>query len=351
MRRTTYEHERTAYYKTLFQTLKIILDKEIIELKKGKKTWIINNWDIQYEHADDILTIYTNTQEIAKKEAMLDVLWILVRGETSQDEIYDNYHIWYTSVCFFWLCKIGFIDEAIGNLNKATNPLTIINPLKEIIETKTSYFDSNDLWVILNVLKKIKDTFKWDFELVNQLTLIIEDIINIRYNDLKRRLNSFNIEINSDKKQVIEYLKRFWFEDKYNITLNKLDKFIANEEFDETVIPWWIIWILREFFKDFYIDLAKKIINLNGLTEIPHNTGPTTEIGHAVNYIWREFGLSSDEKTLLKWYTEITNNNGAHSLLSEKKYFRLARNIWIEISLFMLSKFEDYKNNKIADSD
>ncbi len=43
MRRTTYEHERTAYYKTLFQTLKIILDKEIIELKKGKKTWIINN--------------------------------------------------------------------------------------------------------------------------------------------------------------------------------------------------------------------------------------------------------------------------------------------------------------------
>ncbi len=343
--------EREPYKSENIQILTIPFHKEVRDQKKGLCTWNIVNSDIDYEHAQLIAELYNWIEDDAKKDSLVDVLCNSFK--TNEDVLdHENYLIyWSTSLAFFALCKLWCSKEAVDNLIVSKNPITIISPLYKLLLEEYNYFDTSELGKILFTLKKIdlsEESKYYDFirELKNTLEDLIDLIITLRYENLKKKINHVNIEINNDKKAVNEFLKEFWFDRKYTITLNTIDKFIVDDDFDETVIPWWIISIFREFFKDFYIDLAKKIALYNWLEDIPRNPSSTEEIWHAVNYIWREFWLSWDEKTLLKWYTEITNNNWAHKLLSEKKYFRLTRNIWIEISLFMLSKFEEYEKNK-----
>ena len=181
---------------------------------------------------------------------------------------------------------------------------------------------------------------------MKELEEIKEQIIDIRYEKLIKRLDWIDVEINSDKIKVKEYLKDFWFDEKYNITLNKIDKFIVNEEYDDTITPGGVIWIFREFFHDFYIDLARKIAELNLVDSVPKHEICKKDICHATKYIQKEFNLSDDDTKLLWAYLWITNWEGAHKLISEKKYFRLTRNIGIEIALLMLSKLEDYTIKK-----
>lgn len=342
--RTTYKHQRESFYIKYWDILTIIFQKQKKDLLDGKIIYYIDNNDIIYEYATDIVNVYMNIDNIIEKEALLDVILLLISD--TEDKIENWNFIWIIWLSFFALCKLWFFDEAMRLLKVSKNQFSIIKPIGDIIDTNNTYFDSNELGVIVDKLKEINSYFEkvWYNEYSNETEIIINKIIDLRYLNLKKQLNHFNQEINTDKKQVIEYLKKFWFEEKYDKTLNVLDKFLWNDT-DESIIPWWAIWTLREFFKDFYIDLAKKISNINWLDETPKNEKSTEEIWHAVNYIWKEFNLSWDEKKLLWVYKDITNNIWSHSMLSEKKYLRLTRNIWIEICLFMLTKFEDYKLN------
>lgn len=63
-------------------------------------------------------------------------------------------------------------------------------------------------------------------------------------------------------------------------------------------------------------------------------------MGNIRAYLKNKFNLTDEENNFLNNFISILHGEGGHSFVSEKEYFRLARNIAIEISLFMLSKYE-----------
>lgn len=351
MIRKTNLWEREQFNEENKEQLLIIFHKEIKEQKKWNKTWNIENFDINYEHAQLIVDLYNIIENEAKKESMIDVLWNIISTTFDEFDSEHNYLFWWISLAFFTLCKLWYVDEAIKKLLISKYPISIILPIFNILSEWINYFNLHELSAILNVLKGINLEKESTYSplllnLKDILNELIDLIIDIRFDELKKKVNYTNIEINNDKKVVSEFLKEFWFDKKYNIILNKLDIYFQSEQNDE-IVPWWVISILREFFKVFYIDLALKLAEINWLNEVPSNPNSTTDIWHARKYIEQEFWLSSDEYKLIDSYKDITNNTWAHSLLSNKKYFRLTKNIWIEIALFMLSKLEDYKKLKL----
>lgn len=344
----SYGHERKKYYKQHMNDISIIIYKELSEQKKWNIIWDIQDNNIYYPHAEKLNILYQqiNNTEIAKKESFIEVLWLMLsRTEDKLNNHVSWYYInWAASVLFFWFYKIGHLDKGLFHLKECKSALTIIKPFLALFKKNISIFNNNDLWIILEIISS-NDLYEIDL-LAQNIDELKDLIIDLRYKKLERKLEWIDTEISSDKIKVNEYLKDFWFDNKYNITLNKIDKFISIEDYDDTFTPGWVIWIFREFFDNFYIDLAKKICNLNWAEEVPENKNCKKLICHSVKYIQHEFDLSEDDTKLLWAYLWITNWKWAHKLLSEKKYFRLTRNIGIEIALLMLSKLEDLKQKK-----
>ena len=90
---------------------------------------------------------------------------------------------------------------------------------------------------------------------------------------------------------------------------------------------------------EFIIDLAERISTIEK-EEIP--TDPTMQkIGNARHYIKKKLFLSVEDHAFSNSFRKVLHSEGGHAFTSNKYYFRLTRNIGIEIALLLISKFED----------
>ena len=85
-------------------------------------------------------------------------------------------------------------------------------------------------------------------------------------------------------------------------------------------------------------DVATKIAQKEGET-IP-TIGGRKEMGNIRGYMKKKLDLSDNDDRFVDSFIDILHSEGGHAFTSEKEYFRLARNIAIEIALFILSKYE-----------
>lgn len=322
-------------YTKIYDEVSPVFDKEEIDLHTDK-TWTIKDGTVEYKNGDLLVAYFQWLADEEDKETFCEVMI----GNTDRA---------LSSLCFYTLFRLGYTTQALNKADKVNNQnYTLWIFLRELFRENIYWLDSQQMWILKSIISNMQETnaLFLGYRLSTARTSFYKVLTRLRFEHFERSIQGINLEINSDKKQVQEYLKNFWFDDKYNLTLNKLDQYIQSELWEGEVVPWWVIGILREFFKDFYMDLARKIAQSNWLSDIPLHPSSTTDIGHARQYIKEQFNLSSDEHTLLDSYKDITNNAGSHALLSEKKYLRLARNIGIEISLFMLEKLNDYTNKQ-----
>jgi hypothetical protein len=63
-----------------------------------------------------------------------------------------------------------------------------------------------------------------------------------------------------------------------------------------------------------------------------------SEMGNVRAYLKIKLGLSREDDTFIDSFVNILHSEGGHAFMSEKEYFRLARNIAVEIALLVLSK-------------
>lgn len=309
----------------IIDSIEIICDK----INSEKFTNITNNK--LEEYTSYLISIYQTLESESDKDTFLNTLLKMIQN-------------WKNSsfMSFVTLLKLGKVEIGI----KSMRHNSISHYFLQEIEKYSDYFSSKDLWWILKIMEG--RYFEHNTSANRKKQEICDRIKELRYNKLTAQLNYHTIEIDNDKKEVEKLLKEFWFDTKYNASLNKVDEYFWDEEWDDTVIPWWIIWVYRQFFDDFYMDIALKLAEINWLENIPEDISPkkTSKFWHALAYISREFWISEDEEHLLKWHYWVTNREWAHKLLSNKKYFRLVKNISIEIALFMLTKLDDYSNGK-----
>jgi hypothetical protein len=95
---------------------------------------------------------------------------------------------------------------------------------------------------------------------------------------------------------------------------------------------------LRTFVGNLLKDVAHKIAEKKK-EKIPITEGHS-EMGNIRTYLKRELELSQNDDEFIDSFVNVLHSEGGHAFTSEKEYFRLARNIAIEIALFVLSKYE-----------
>ena len=166
--------------------------------------------------------------------------------------------------------------------------------------------------------------------------MLEDEIIKCRYQLLTWQVKKINVEINQDKKVVSQKISSLGFNKSYNQLLDEIDNFIYTQT--SNVVNAGMISNLRALMADLLKDVANRIAEKGGET-IPTIKGHG-ELGNVRGYLKTKLDLSSNDDKFIDSFVDILHSEGGHAFMSEKEYFRLARNIAIEIALFILSKYE-----------
>jgi len=333
----------------LTQKINLIFDRENILLKTKGKTWYINKNDdsIIYEHSDTLVNLYTNLQDDELKEVFLDYLSDKFRED--KEEVYvtqidrNNYEIDSFSssgaLVFYTLLQLGFKDKLIEYiinrnnfcLNYNCTNVTLCKFLYDLTYTKKNYCDFELSTILLyfskNQINKYGSSY---YKILSELQIYFA---NIGYEEIKRSISGVNIEINRDKEKLITIFSNNNFDEKYERLLQEIDEYINT---NSTIVTSGMIGNMRSFMEDLVTDLARKIAAKNN-EQIPENTDKG-HMGNIRDYLKTKLELSDKDNQLINKYIEVLHSEGGHSFTSNVEYFRLAKNIGIEIGLFLLTK-------------
>lgn len=169
---------------------------------------------------------------------------------------------------------------------------------------------------------------------------ILEQINEIRYIRLKGELEAgVNPEINADKDKVIEKINLFGFSVELGGALNKIDEYYWNTTSDK--FDWAMAnGLLREFLTRLLREISGKIHGKTG-DEITRGKDES-EFTSFKSYIKKHLPLGGNENKLIKALYGLTSSEGAHTIITEREYFRLCKNMIIELSLLLMSKLERF---------
>ena len=330
----------------------IIFEREKALLSLGEKTWKINYINdneiiLTYEHSDILVNLYSVAQDDESKNMFLrSLMYYLVndKEEVKEEWLGNSIRIIHTFSCtsalvFFTLLQLGSRDNIFNGLKTLMDEsdrtkrehITLVSFLDDLASYKNNYFDIELISFLLTFSKRQPNSFSHDFNsLVDRLKL---SLANYGYDEIKKNILGINVEINKDKEQLLTLFSKYGFDQKYEGFLNEIDEFI---NLNNNYISSGMIGNLRSFMEGLLTDLAKRIASRNK-EDIPKNE-KLGYMGNIRNYLKNKLELSDNDNKLINSYIDVLHIEGGHSFTSEIEYFRLSKNIGIEISLFILSK-------------
>ena len=310
-----------------------------------KETWTLSETDklsLIYEHANTLIDIYNNLIEEELKEEFIKLLSINIEhNKEILMQIDKYYYITSSALSFYTLLKLGFVDmclSALANRSRLNDIIKdrlsgkILKLLVDIFKEDYNYFNLKQLHRLLNIIKILE----YNGDSLLNITHLTQIITDNAYNIIKKEIKGVNIEINRDKEAVVQKITYLNFDDKYNEFLNELDIYINTEN---ALVSSGMIGNLRSFMENLLTDLAKKISNITN-EEISKNKD-CVQMGNIRTYLKIKLELSEKDNALINKYIDVLHAEGGHSFTSNIEYFRLSRNIGIEIVLLLLSKYEN----------
>lgn len=239
-----------------------------------------------------------------------------------------------------------FISNSIRNYD---NFYLFIKLFYEKYDYFIKFFNTKQLSLFLKELKdvnRLANNYNHN-NVYGYSKVLIKKIVDYRFDELSKNLIWINIEINKDKEELKRIINYFWFDTKYNEFLTNLDKHFYSENKDNIEIAW-LIATFRQFNNDIIIDIALEVVKIEWLEEIPKMEWKksTAKIWIAWDYLKEKFWLTSNEEKFLEYFTKILHEEWWHAFLSSIEYFRLTKNITIEIILLLLYKLKEFKNNQ-----
>lgn len=319
----------------LEENLQIVFDKEENDLKKDGYTYSHRGTqakEITYPNSEILMELFSGLGNDVLKSFFIDVLRKRI---VNADEV--SYGILrpvgISVLCFHVLIELGYTNDAVESLKSRRKTWRgIYFLLYQIIDR--NYFDSNQL---KDISKKLQSEEKDFLDILPyQGTHLKSKIIQARFEILKTKIRKVNVEINQDKKSVAEKISLLGLSGNYNELLSCIDNFIFTDTSE--VVNAGMISNLRTFIADLFKDIAKRIANIEH-EEIPKIEGKA-EMGNIRGYLKTKLELSDTDNKFIDSFIDVLHQKGGHSFMSEKEYFRLSRNIAIEIALFVLSRYE-----------
>jgi hypothetical protein len=331
----------------LEEGLEIIFDKEktdlkssdtiITDVRKRESDFFVTSYLKNYPNSDRLKNFYYYFENEEDKLSFIKRLEKEII-DSDEDEIkYEKLqrspsvktYNGLSKLCFYTLLQLGFTDEALESfINRKKRCYGLFTILLNI--------DLEDYFTIGQLTKLQAKVNQWNPENVVTKNLLLNNIQNSRLKRFDQKIKFRNVEINQDKKAVSEKIALLGFDKNYNILLAEIDDFLNDEKHQS--INSGMISNLRAFMCDLTIDIAKKIADekKEEIPKLPNHQ----EIGNARKYLKLNLALTDEDNKFIDSFVDILHNEGGHAFLSEKDYFRLARNIAIEISLFLLSRYE-----------
>lgn len=332
----------------LKSSIEIILRKEIDDLTNRRIPWRIKEENdiksLNYKNSEALINIFSNIQNnepLKNKFISLLTENIIESGESDVMYLSPTICIGSYSVSFYTLLRLGFVDEAITSLEQRKEKAwLIIIFFRSLFQEDYNYLNNSQLGSLLPIIDKNDIRGNSSLNDLREIKArVISFIVNNRFEILNKEIKGINIEINQDKKSVSEKIRALDFGEKYNEALDEIDKYLNTDT--SNVLNSGMINILRVFMHDMVMDIAGNISSKKG-EEIPKTA--ETPIGNSRNYIRQELKLSENEHKFINNFIGILHSEGGHAFTSNKEYFRLARNIAIEIILLLLSKYEQLVN-------
>jgi len=335
----------------LLKQIYIIFDREKILLAHNTIPWSVDtshgDKEIIYDHSNTLMNIYTELQDGELKEMFVDNLLYTFTNEqetigmeTINQWDYDlSFYSSTGALIFFTLLQLGFKDIITKSIKTRTDDrkdkgwtdITLVHFLHDLLSTGKKYFDieliSSLLYFLQSQTKKISPSY------INLVANVQLDLANLGYEEIKESILNENIEISRDKEKLTAFLSNNGFDKKYEHLLKEIDEYINT---NSTIVTSGMIGNMRSFMEDLITDLARKI-SANNNEQIPENEN-MGHMGNIRSYLKNKLELSEKDNQLINKYIEILHSEGGHSFTANVEYFRLAKNIGIEIGLFLLSK-------------
>jgi hypothetical protein len=321
----------------LEENLRIVFDKEESDQKGNVSTFFFTKekegMTLTYPNAETLLELFgvISNDNTLKSFFINSLKKTMINAEEFQimslsTKVWTN--VGTSPLCFYTLIELNYTNEAIECLKKRQQRCQAIYGLINYMMDR-NYFSSLQLKEISNKLNADKNRSGIE-------DIIQRKIIESRFQLLKKQIKKINVEINQDKKTVSEKINLLGLSENYNELLNYLDNFILSDT--SKVVNAGMISTLRTFMADLLKDVAKRIAE-GKHEEIPKIDGKS-EMRSIRTYLKTKLELSENEEKFIDSFVDILHAEGGHSFMSEKEYFRLSRNIAIEIALFILSKYE-----------
>lgn len=311
-----------------------IENSEITYFQKEDK-FVYKTWDLLLQ----LLSSYSLSKE--KEQFLIEKIF---------SSGFSSHRLFFYISCYYWLLE-KFVEyywyywHINRSYDEASKFLVFLNGNSNYF---LKYFNQEQLNNLLNIFQSQNQYCAVNN--YNSLLVIssqlIKEIVNYQFNELSKNLVWINIEINKDKEELKQIINYFWFDTKYNEFLTNLDKHFYSEIKDSIEIAW-MIWTFRQFNNDIIIDIALEVAKIEWLNEIPKVewSKSTKQIGLAWDYLKEKFWLSNNEEKFLEYFTKILHEEWWHAFLSSIEYFRLTKNITIEIILMLLYKLREFKEN------
>jgi hypothetical protein len=336
---------------TMQKHISIIFDREIFSLNSKVLPWSLevqnNKGMIKYEHAETLVNLYVELQDSETRKNFIDYFTYNFVNNSEYVTL-DRVGDWEREIetfsstgalIFFTLLQLGFKDILMKFLKVRTDTclekgwtnVTLVHFLNDLLKLNERYFDIDIISELLHFSKNQKNPYGPSY---NNLIIDLQfSLANLGYDEVKESISGINIEINRDKERLISIFSNNFFDKKYEYLLKKIDEYINT---NSTIVTSGMVGNMRSFMEGMITDLARKIA-ANCNEQIPELENMKI-MGWNRNYLKIKLELSDNDNQLINKYIDVLHTEGGHSFISNVEYFRLAKNIGIEISLFLLSK-------------
>ncbi len=304
--------------------IRAVFDKEMDSILNGETISIkASTRELKYPQGEILINLYAMSDD---KDKFTEHL---TKGVREHGVSFNNDEINVSGLCFYTLTMTGNADKAVKALSERQFKLDRINTiLLHIFESNNEYYSFEMLG---EIIRSIDEYLAGNYKLKARIMSLA---IQKRFDMVGRIVNKVNVEINQDRAQVIEKLRYLQFDQSYSIYLNEIDQFLLS---DSESLSAGMIASLRAFEENLFKEMAKKIQAKTG-DKIPSNE--KSEMGNIRKYLKEKLLLPDHEDKFISDFIKILHTEGGHGFLSSKEYFRLSKNIMIELALFLLSQSE-----------
>lgn len=253
-------------------------------------------------------------------------------------------------ICFLTnetLIKLNKFDRLLKFIPYFDNPSLkhFLMTLDELLFFEYTLFTEKQLNTIkehVNILFKVKfpkpEDRKSNKQICGKGESILRRINLIFHNALSQSLNEgTDFQINLDRKKVKEKMSVFGFDDVLLQALDRIEEIYwdtSKDKFDNSMA----MDKLRTFWERIVELICKKI---KEKTNLPYPKTENTKMGNLRKYMKGNLQLDK-EHFLMNKLVDILNDKGSHNFISGREYFRLTKNITIEIAFLLLIKLEKF---------